>query len=152
MLLFIASSDCSANSNVSEEEPMCQYVPDATFDHPPIGDAVFSQSLLLLHDGLASGLLLEQYEQLYRRNMYLSIDESKRPENIVKNRYRDIAPCKLSKVGIEPPHPPVLLFSPTNGSLPFSSHLHRRLQSRATDQCQRHWLHQRKLHQHGDSE
>lgn len=84
----------TANYNVSEEEPICQYVPDPTFDHPPVGDAVFSQSLLLLHDGLASGLLLEQFEQLYRRNMYLSIDEAKRPENLAKNRYRDIAPCE----------------------------------------------------------
>lgn len=75
---------------------MCQYVPDNSFDHPPhprIGDQVFSQSLLLLNDGLASGLLLEQYEQLYRRNLYLNIEEAKRPENLSKNRYRDIAPC-----------------------------------------------------------
>lgn len=74
---------------------MYRYVPDATFDHPQlVGDAVFSQSLLLLNDGLASGLLLEQYEQLYRRNMYLTIEEAKRLENLTKNRYRDIAPCK----------------------------------------------------------
>lgn len=77
---------------------MCQYVPDPTFDHPPVGDAVFSQSLLLLHDGLASGLLLEQFEQLYRRNMYLTIDEARRPENAAKNRYRDIAPYDCNRV------------------------------------------------------
>lgn len=61
-----------------------------------MGDAVFSQSLLLLNDGLASGLLLEQFEQLYRRNMYLTIEEAKRPENLTKNRYRDIAPCNAN--------------------------------------------------------
>lgn len=79
-----------------EEEPICQYVPDnyADQNYPKYGVAVFSQSLFLLRDGLASGALLEQFEKLYKRNPHLSITEAKKIENLPKNRYRDILPCK----------------------------------------------------------
>lgn len=77
---------------------MYQYVPDNDLEHPPLnGDALFSQSLLLLSDGLASGALLAQYEQLYRKNVDLTISDAKKTENLIKNRYRDISPCKLLK-------------------------------------------------------
>lgn len=56
--------------------------------------ALFTQSLLLLNDGLASGSLLTQYEQMYRKNIDLAITEAKKAENSSKNRYRDISPCK----------------------------------------------------------
>lgn len=79
----------------TEEEPMYQYVPEDSPGYPPLtGDALFSQSLLLLSDGLASGALLSQYEQLYRKNSDLAITEAKKTENLAKNRYRDISPCK----------------------------------------------------------
>lgn len=76
-----------------QEEPICQYVPD-NFDHPKFDDAEFSQSLFLLRDGLASGALLEQFEQLYKKNPHLAITDARKPENLNKNRYRDILPCK----------------------------------------------------------
>lgn len=50
--------------------------------------------MLLLADGLASGALIAQYEQLYRKNPELTSLESKKPENQTKNRYRDISPCE----------------------------------------------------------
>lgn len=53
--------------------------------------------MLLLADGLASGALIAQYEQLYRKNPELTSLESKKPENQNKNRYRDISPCKYKK-------------------------------------------------------
>lgn len=84
---------------IEEEEPICQYVPDNyIIDHHHLpkayDDAIFSQSLFLLRDGLASGALLEQFEQLYKRNDNLTITEAKKEENVAKNRYRDILPCK----------------------------------------------------------
>lgn len=88
-------------SSSHEEEPICQYVPDNYVDHPKYNDAIFSQSLFLLRDGLASGALLDQFEQLYKKNPNLSISEAKKPDNLVKNRYRDILPCELSKMKIE---------------------------------------------------
>ncbi|XP_037034336.1 tyrosine-protein phosphatase non-receptor type 4-like isoform X2 [Bradysia coprophila] len=81
----------------TEEEPMYQYVPDAP-EYPLTGDALFSQSLLLLSDGLASGALLSQYEQLYRKNSDLAITEAKKTENLAKNRYRDISPYDCTRV------------------------------------------------------
>lgn len=82
-----------------EEEPMCQYVPDNYVDqnYAKYGVAVFSQSLFLLRDGLASGALLEQFEKLYKRNPHLNITEAKKFENLSHNRYRDILPCKCEK-------------------------------------------------------
>ena len=80
-----------------EEEPLYQYVPeesDIVRAGLLNGDQLFTQSLLLLRDGLASGALLAQYEQLYRKNPELAITEARKTENMGKNRYRDISPCK----------------------------------------------------------
>lgn len=70
-------------------------MPDAP--HATIGSDALAQSMLLLADGLASGALIAQYEQLYRKNPELTSLESKKPENQSKNRYRDISPCKYDK-------------------------------------------------------
>ncbi|XP_037818072.1 tyrosine-protein phosphatase non-receptor type 4 isoform X1 [Lucilia sericata] len=85
-----------------EEEPLYQYVPenDEIGSHSNLldGDALFTQSLLLLSDGLASGALLAQYELMYRKNPDLLITEARKPENIAKNRYRDISPYDCTRV------------------------------------------------------
>lgn len=88
---------------MSEEEPLYQYVPENDDEiggsqNMLDGDALFTQSLLLLSDGLASGALLAQYEQMYRKNPDLAISEAKKPENIAKNRYRDISPYDCTRV------------------------------------------------------
>lgn len=85
------------------EEPLYQYVPDdqsqfRNSQHSFLTGSseanLYQQSLLLLSDGLASGALFQQYEQLYRKNNDLAITEARKPENANKNRYRDISPCK----------------------------------------------------------
>ncbi|XP_037939392.1 tyrosine-protein phosphatase non-receptor type 4 isoform X2 [Teleopsis dalmanni] len=87
-----------------EEEPLYQYVPenDEIGSHSNLldGDALFTQSLLLLSDGLASGALLAQYELMYRKNPDLAITEAKKPDNIAKNRYRDISPYDCTRVSL----------------------------------------------------
>ncbi|TGZ47375.1 Tyrosine-protein phosphatase non-receptor type 4 [Temnothorax longispinosus] len=80
----------AGTDEMSEEEPPYRYVPDAP--HAAIGSDALAQSMLLLADGLASGALIAQYEQLYRKNPELTSLESKKPENQSKNRYRDISP------------------------------------------------------------
>lgn len=89
---------------MSEEEPLYQYVPenDEIGSHSNLldGDALFTQSLLLLSDGLASGALLAQYELMYRKNPELAITEARKPENIAKNRYRDISPYDCTRVSL----------------------------------------------------
>lgn len=76
-----------------EEEPAYQYVPDTDTPHHCGTDAL-AQSMLLLADGLASGSLLVQFDKLYRKKPGMSTADAKRPENQLKNRYRDISPCK----------------------------------------------------------
>lgn len=91
----------NSSPTLPEEEPLYQYVPDENDDIVQQlldGDALFTQSLLLLSDGLASGALLSQYEQLYRKNPDLTITEAKKPENVQKNRYRDISPYDCTRV------------------------------------------------------
>ncbi|XP_011506483.1 PREDICTED: tyrosine-protein phosphatase non-receptor type 4 isoform X2 [Ceratosolen solmsi marchali] len=79
-----------------EEEPPYRYVPDVP--HTAVGSDALAQSMLLLADGLASGALIAQYEQLYRKNPELSSLESKKSENQNKNRYRDISPYDVTRV------------------------------------------------------
>jgi tyrosine-protein phosphatase non-receptor type 4 len=85
------------------EEPLYQYVPDdqsqfRNSQHSFLTGSseanLFQQSLLLLSDGIASGALFQQYEQLYRKNNDLAITEARKTENASKNRYRDISPCE----------------------------------------------------------
>ncbi|XP_029166805.1 tyrosine-protein phosphatase non-receptor type 4 isoform X4 [Nylanderia fulva] len=86
----------AGTDETSEEEPPYRYVPDAP--HATIGSDALAQSMLLLADGLASGALIAQYEQLYRKNPELTSLESKKPENQSKNRYRDISPYDVTRV------------------------------------------------------
>ncbi|XP_076243918.1 protein tyrosine phosphatase Meg isoform X2 [Calliopsis andreniformis] len=94
----------AGTDETSEEEPPYRYVPDAP--HATIGSDALAQSMLLLADGLASGALIAQYEQLYRKNPELTSLESKKPENQSKNRYRDISPYDVTRV---------ILMGSTNG-------------------------------------
>jgi tyrosine-protein phosphatase non-receptor type 4 len=80
-----------------EEEPPYQYVPDLPHVAAVTDQAdALAESMLLLADGLASGALVAQFEQLYRKKPGLSADEAKKSENQNKNRYRDISPCTYS--------------------------------------------------------
>lgn len=76
-----------------QEEPPYQYVPESPLSEMQKGVGALEQSMLLLADGLASGALVAQFEQLYRKKPGLSSNEAKKQENINKNRYRDISPC-----------------------------------------------------------
>nr|CAD7571593.1 unnamed protein product [Timema californicum] len=82
-----------------EEEPPYQYVPDLPHLRGVSDRAdLLAESMLLLADGLASGALVAQFEQLYRKKPGLTADEAKKSENQNKNRYRDISPYDSSRV------------------------------------------------------
>ncbi|XKL66206.1 hypothetical protein PGB90_009626 [Kerria lacca] len=81
-----------------QEEPPYQYVPESPLSEMQKGVGALEQSMLLLADGLASGALVAQFEQLYRKKPGLSSNEAKKQENINKNRYRDISPYDATRV------------------------------------------------------
>lgn len=103
LILTVRPNSMLVTKETEEEEPFYQYVPETddiggSEGRLLDGDALFRQSLLLLSDGLGSGALLTQYDQMYRKNPDLTITEAKKPENISKNRYRDISPYDCSRV------------------------------------------------------
>merc|ERR1719495_52290 len=54
--------------------------------------------MLLLAEGLESGAVVAQFEQLYRRKPGLVLNEARKQENEKKNRYRDISPYDTTRV------------------------------------------------------
>ncbi|CAG9817622.1 unnamed protein product [Phaedon cochleariae] len=96
-LVLVTKPAASYRLSAEFEEPPYQYVPAGGQDPPSPGDAL-KQSMLLLADGLASGALIARYETLYRKHPELTCDESCKPHNINKNRYRDILPYDCSRV------------------------------------------------------
>jgi len=54
-----------------------------------------ASSMLLLAEAIESHSISSQFELVFRRKPGLSCDVAKLPENISKNRYRDISPCKF---------------------------------------------------------
>ncbi|XP_050438870.1 tyrosine-protein phosphatase non-receptor type 4 [Adelges cooleyi] len=96
-LILTVQQKCSDDDcfKEKEEEPLFQYVPDSP------GNVMSSdpllQSILLLGDGLASGSLLTQFEQLYRHKPGALMDCARAAPNIHKNRYRDIAPYDCTR-------------------------------------------------------
>lgn len=79
------------------EEPPYQYVPANDVGVPSV-ENVLEQSMYLLADGLASGALIARYEMLYRKHPEMACNEASKPENINKNRYRDISPYDQTRV------------------------------------------------------
>ena len=81
------------------EEPEFQYVPETPHISPMVpGTQALAQSMLLLEESLDSGAILGQFEQLYRRNTNLAMSICHLPENLAKNRYRDISPYDITRV------------------------------------------------------
>lgn len=141
--------------------------------------------MVTLKEGLSSGAILAQFDvrrtlqlfndkfickhvimccvvflqQLYRKRPGMTMLCAKLPQNVSKNRYRDISPCTASQVSTSmnifsapltcslPPLPPRLIFSicAVSAPLPLFVSLCRWCH---TGHSEKHrWLHQCKLHQ-----
>uniref|UniRef100_A0A3P8P3M7 protein-tyrosine-phosphatase n=1 Tax=Astatotilapia calliptera TaxID=8154 RepID=A0A3P8P3M7_ASTCA len=61
-------------------------------ERPP----TLEESMRQLERGIQTGSLCFHFENLYRRKPGLTLSCARIPENVEKNRYRDILPCKCS--------------------------------------------------------
>lgn len=80
-------------------EPDFQYIPEtSSLDHSRSDADSLRSSIQLLKDGLSSGVVLAQFDQLYRKRLGMSMSSARLPQNISKNRYRDISPYDATRV------------------------------------------------------
>lgn len=98
--VFTQSAD-GQEVNGFDEEPNFEYVPvdasPASKARVRTGDRLY-ESMMLLAEGLETGAVTLQFDQLYRKKAGESMDVSKQIENISKNRYRDIMPYDSTRV------------------------------------------------------
>ncbi|XP_053522522.1 tyrosine-protein phosphatase non-receptor type 4 isoform X1 [Artibeus jamaicensis] len=82
-----------------ENEPDFQYIPEKTpLDRIHQDDHSLRESMIQLAEGLITGTILTQFDQLYRKKPGMTMSCAKLPQNISKNRYRDISPYDATRV------------------------------------------------------
>uniref|UniRef100_A0A667HH49 Tyrosine-protein phosphatase non-receptor type n=1 Tax=Lynx canadensis TaxID=61383 RepID=A0A667HH49_LYNCA len=82
-----------------ENEPDFQYIPEkAPLDSIHQDDHSLRESMIQLAEGLITGTVLTQFDQLYRKKPGMTMSCAKLPQNISKNRYRDISPYDATRV------------------------------------------------------
>uniref|UniRef100_A0A8C8SLX4 Protein tyrosine phosphatase non-receptor type 4 n=1 Tax=Pelusios castaneus TaxID=367368 RepID=A0A8C8SLX4_9SAUR len=82
-----------------ESEPDFQYIPEKSpLDGVHQDDNALRESMIQLAEGLITGTILAQFDQLYRKKPGMTMSCAKLPQNISKNRYRDISPYDATRV------------------------------------------------------
>ncbi|XP_053554063.1 tyrosine-protein phosphatase non-receptor type 4 [Bombina bombina] len=81
-----------------ENEPDFQYIPEKSSMDGSHSEDALSESMIQLADGLVNGTVLAQFDQLYRRKPGMTMSCARLPQNISKNRYRDISPYDATRV------------------------------------------------------
>ncbi|KAK2904989.1 hypothetical protein Q8A67_006788 [Cirrhinus molitorella] len=82
-----------------ETEPDFQYIPEKSPSDPSqLDQDAWRDSMLQLKEGLNSATVLTQFDQLYRKRPGMTMSCAKLPQNISKNRYRDISPYDATRV------------------------------------------------------
>ncbi|XP_029112602.1 tyrosine-protein phosphatase non-receptor type 4-like isoform X1 [Scleropages formosus] len=82
-----------------EAEPDFQYIPEkSVLDPTQLDGDAWKESMQQLKEGLSSGAVLAQFDQLYRKKPGMTMSCAKLPQNISKNRYRDISPYDATRV------------------------------------------------------
>ncbi|KAM4601745.1 tyrosine-protein phosphatase non-receptor type 4-like [Polymixia lowei] len=94
--LYEAEDDKALDRRRTFQAAPEQTAPDQEAGRPD-PDACRS-SLQQLKETLASGALLAQFEQLYRKKPGLTASCARLPQNVSKNRYRDISPYDATRV------------------------------------------------------
>ncbi|KAM8789747.1 tyrosine-protein phosphatase non-receptor type 4 isoform 4-T4 [Rhynchonycteris naso] len=82
-----------------DNEPDFQYIPEKTpLANVHQDDHSLRESMIQLAEGLITGTVLTQFDQLYRKKPGMTMSCAKLPQNISKNRYRDISPYDATRV------------------------------------------------------
>ncbi|NWX78843.1 PTN4 phosphatase, partial [Alca torda] len=82
-----------------ESEPDFQYIPEKSpLDGVHQDDNALRESMMQLAEGLITGTVLAQFDQLYRKKPGMTMSCARLPQNISKNRYRDISPYDATRV------------------------------------------------------
>ncbi|XP_062302343.1 tyrosine-protein phosphatase non-receptor type 4-like isoform X1 [Osmerus eperlanus] len=82
-----------------DAEPQFQYLAERAPQYPAQWDHdAWRDSMLQLKQGLNTGAVLSQFDQLHRKRPGLMMSHAKLSQNISKNRYRDISPYDATRV------------------------------------------------------
>ncbi|KAF0026184.1 hypothetical protein F2P81_020921 [Scophthalmus maximus] len=83
----------------ADSEPDFQYIPEKSPQDPTqLDQHALRDSMVALKEGLISGGILAQFDQLYRKRPGMTMLCAKLPQNVSKNRYRDISPYDATRV------------------------------------------------------
>uniref|UniRef100_A0A2K6GZ53 Tyrosine-protein phosphatase non-receptor type n=1 Tax=Propithecus coquereli TaxID=379532 RepID=A0A2K6GZ53_PROCO len=85
-------------AGIRSEDELTQLFPEAIFPMCAEGGDTLEGSMEQLKKGLESGTVLIQFEQLYRKKPGLAITFAKLPQNLDKNRYKDVLPYDTTRV------------------------------------------------------
>ncbi|KAM4850770.1 tyrosine-protein phosphatase non-receptor type 3 isoform X2 [Urocitellus parryii] len=98
LALVIRRKAVHSFTEIKSEDELNQLFPEPIFPMCPEGGDTLEGSMELLKKGLESGTVLIQFEQLYRKKPGLAITFAKLPQNLDKNRYKDVLPYDTTRV------------------------------------------------------
>ncbi|XP_058379729.1 tyrosine-protein phosphatase non-receptor type 3 isoform X3 [Diceros bicornis minor] len=98
LALVIRRKAVHSFADIKSEDELNQLFPEAIFPVCPEGADTLEGSMEQLKKGLESGTVLIQFEQLYRKKPGLAITFAKLPQNLDKNRYKDVLPYDTTRV------------------------------------------------------
>ncbi|XP_060010642.1 tyrosine-protein phosphatase non-receptor type 3 isoform X4 [Lagenorhynchus albirostris] len=98
LALVIRRKAVHSFADIKSEDDLNQLFPEAIFPVCPEGGGTLEGSMEQLKKGLESGTVLIQFEQLYRKKPGLAITFAKLPQNLDKNRYKDVLPYDTTRV------------------------------------------------------
>ncbi|XP_025955663.2 tyrosine-protein phosphatase non-receptor type 3 isoform X3 [Dromaius novaehollandiae] len=82
----------------SEDESDSQNLPESLLPNCSEYGDTLEESMEQLKKGLESGTVLIQFEQLYRKKPGLAVTCAKVPQNMDKNRYKDVLPYDATRI------------------------------------------------------